>query len=109
LGSRLVEASGGRWLLWGHFVRLFGCGWERLGSFLQVPCRGPMSGGDVICGEARARLESRDSRLRAGPEPAELALLLGSNQARVKSRDLRLGAGPGPAELDGAPSLFTPG
>jgi hypothetical protein len=64
---------------------------------------------DVICRGARARLESRDSRLGAGSEPAKLALLLGSNRARVESRDLRLGAGPGPAELDGAPSLFTPG
>ena len=63
---------------------------------------------DVICGGARARLKSRDSRLGAGSEPAEMALLLGSNRARVESRDLRLGAGPVPAELDRAPSLFTP-
>ena len=102
----------------------------------MLPCRGPRPGGDVICGGARARLESRDSRLGAGSEPVELAMLLGSNRARLESRDLRLGsgsepaeralllgnnrarlesrdlrlgAGSEPAELDGALSLFTPG
>ncbi len=83
--------------------------WLWVGAAWMFPCHGPIPGGDVICEGARARLESRDSRLRAGSEPAELALLLGSNRGRVESRDFRLGAGPGPAELDGVPSLFTPG
>ena len=72
----------------------------------MLPCRWPGPGGDVIGGGARARLESRDLRLGAGSEPAELALLLGSSRARLESRDLRLGAGPEPAELEGAPSLI---
>ena len=54
-----------------------------------------MPGGDVICGGARAWLESRDSRLGAGSEPVELVLLLGSNRARAESRVLQLVAGPG--------------
>ena len=87
---------------------LRGC-WVWVGVTWMLPCRGPRPGGDVICGGARARLGSRDLRLGAGPEPAELALLLGSNRARLESRDLRLGAGSEPAELDGALSLFTPG
>jgi hypothetical protein len=66
-----------------------------VGGAWMLPCRGPMPGGDVICGGALARLESRDSRLGAGSEPAELVLLLGSNRARVESRDSRLGSGPG--------------
>jgi hypothetical protein len=72
----------------------------------MLPCHRPRPGGDVIGGGARARLESRDLRLGAGSEPAELALLLGSSRARLESRDLRLGAGPEPAELEGAPSLI---
>jgi hypothetical protein len=57
--------------------------WVWVGAAWMLPCRGLRPGGDVICGEARARLESRDSRLGAGSEPAELALLLGSNRARA--------------------------
>jgi hypothetical protein len=39
LGSWLGDASGGRYLLWGPFVKLFGCGWVRLGCFLVAgPC-----------------------------------------------------------------------
>jgi hypothetical protein len=69
--------------------------WVWVREAWMLPCRGPMPGGDVICGGARARLESRDSRLGAGSEPAELVLLLGSNRARAESRVLQLVAGPG--------------
>ncbi len=86
---------------WLDFIGFLGCKWWKMavvgyvrenvwvwvGAAWMLPCRGPMPGGDVICGGARARLESRDSRLGAGSEPAELALLLGSNRARVESRD----------------------
>jgi hypothetical protein len=120
----LVGAKQARWRVlvwarlgaWGGAVALCsalgtglrGC-WVWVGVTWMLPCRGPRPGGDVICGGARARLESRDLRLGAGSEPAELALLLGSNRARLESRVLRLGAGSEPAELDGTPSLFTPG
>ncbi len=54
-----------------------------VGATWMLPSRGPMPGGDVICGEAQARLESRDSRLGAGSDLAELALLLGLGSSHV--------------------------
>ncbi len=59
-----------------------GVGGGGLDASLSRGRRGPMPDGDVICGGARARIESQD---------------------------LRLGAGSEPEELDGAPSHFTPG
>ncbi len=76
--------------------------WVWVGAAWMLPCRGPMPGGDVICGGARARVESRDSRLGAGQGPAELdgvpsLFTPGWRRARLKSRDLPLGAGSEPA------------